>query len=170
VPLTQSLSFHILTSQPLTRSLSFRILTSSSLCSPQLVGAPPLVAFLPAHRMLARPLAAVFGLYSWPRLVVASPPCSLPCLLPAVPAPGCARCFRLKIVEFFSGGFLSPASRFDAGGAFGSWQGQHLQWAAFPLMHACQRLRVRYPSYFVGIHNHASKLESVMGHRCVDHY
>jgi hypothetical protein len=50
-------------------------------------------------------------------------PCGGLCpLLPAAPAPSCARCLRLKCIEFCSSGFISPANRLDAGSAHEGWQ------------------------------------------------
>jgi hypothetical protein len=106
-----------------------------------------------------------------------SPSCSdvsalsmaLPCgglspLLTATRAPSCARCLALKRIEFCSGGFLSPASRLDAGGALG-----HGRRSTHNRQHSPSFVRANARGYgvlhiSVGIHNRASKPESVMGH------
>ena len=96
---------------PLAWLLSFCVLTCPSLCGLQLVGDLHSVAYFLAHRVLAHPLAGCISV-----LV----PCqALPCsglshLIPALPyAPG-SNALDCVVV-----GFLSPASRLNAGGALG---------------------------------------------------
>ena len=105
MPLTQLLSFHILTCPPLTRSLSFRILTSSSFCSPQPVGAPPLAAsFQLIECSLALSLWCPNSIHSlalwWPLPPALCRVSSLPCLPPVVPDASGSKSSRFSAVAF----------------------------------------------------------------------
>ena len=96
---------------PLAWSLSFCVLTCPSLCGLQLVGDLHSVACFLAHRALAHPLAGCIGV-SAPCQAL---PCSgLSCLIPALPYTPSSNASDCAAV-----GFLSPASRLNAGSALG---------------------------------------------------
>ena len=92
-------------------------------------------------------------------------PPAVPALLHQIPV-----CPGLKCLEFCSGGFLSPASRLDAGSALGHgrWSTRNRQ--RFPLFVRVNTRGFDVPHIRVGMHNCASKPERFMGYRCVGHF